>query len=430
MGEPTGSAATSPAAKASRRKHAPRDLAWVLSANFGSGLPWSFIHQMGTDFLTAVRAPIEQVGYTSWLHLATTLKFLWSPMVDVAGKKRTWMLALQVVIGAGMLGVAAISRGGAGALGPFWIALSVLAIVHATHDIACDGFYLIALNRADQALYVGPRVAAFRTAMLVGSSWLIALAGARSWPVGFSAAAILMTVVGLLNIFLVPRAPEPVRARVAEAGLGQKARGFFAAYRTFFDQPKIGPVLAFILTLKLGDIMMFAMARPLLRDIGIGTEQRGWLGTPSLVAQVVGAIVAGGVVARWGMARTLVPVIYFMNLCIPLYVLLAWTAPPYAVVVPIVCVEQFAGGMGATAQQVYLMQRCRRAFSASHYAFATALTAIGTTFSGAFSGHLYKAVGIRWYFVLCFVFGLPSMILVLLVPKEPVETEGAEATPS
>jgi MFS family permease len=110
-----------------------------------------------------------------------------------------------------------------------------------------------------------------------------------------------------------------------------------------------------------------------------------------------------------------------MNLCIPLYAVLARIAPPFWVVACLVSVEQFAGGMGQTAQQVYLMQRARKAFSASHYAFATALSALGTTISGAFTGKLYGAVGMRWYFLLCFGFGIPSMILALVVPKKSVD---------
>jgi PAT family beta-lactamase induction signal transducer AmpG len=426
MGEPSGPppGAPEPApAPAPARKHNPADLAWVIPTNYGEGLPWSFIHQMGTDYLTAIRAPIAQVGYTSWLHLAGTLKFVWSPIVDLAGRKRTWMVAMQVLLGAGMLGIAWISQGGLGSLGAFWLALGLLAIMHSTHDIACDGYYLIKLNRSDQALYVGPRVFAFKLATLTGSFVLIALAGARSWPVGFAAAAILMTAVGVINTLFVPRVSEPVRPRVVEVGLGRKARDFLEAYRTFFDQPRMLPVLLFILTLKLGDIMMFSMAKPLLRDIGIGTEQRGWLGLPTQIFSILGAVVAGGMLARWGIRRMLIPIIYFMNLAIPLYAVMAWTAPPFWVVVCLVSIEQFAGGMGQTAQQVYLMQRVRRAFSASHYAFATALTALGTTFSGAFSGKLYGAVGIRWYFIVCFGFGLPSMILALIVPKAPVETD-------
>jgi PAT family beta-lactamase induction signal transducer AmpG len=410
-----------PAASPARKRFL--DLAWVSSTYFGQGLPWSFIHQMGTDYLTAVRAPIEQVGYTSWLHLATTLKFLWSPLVDMAGTRRRWMVVMQVLLGVGMLGVAAVTR--TSGLGMFWLALSGLAIMHATHDIACDGYYMLALSRRDQALYSGARVAAFRVAMWVGSSVLITLAGMRSWPIAFGAAGILMMLVGATNAVFVPHVDEPTRLKRGETpAAGAPRVGTFAqAFLTFFGQPHAVVVLLFILTFKLGDIMMFAMSRPLLRDIGITTAQRGVIGTPQLWSQIAGAIFAGWWLARWGIERVLIPIVFIMNLVIPLYVVMAWTAPSLPWVVTIVVIEQFAGGMGATAQTVYLMQRCRRAFSASHYAFATAVVAIGTTLSGAFSGHLNKAVGHRWYFILCFAFGIPSMILVLLVPKQPIEAE-------
>src|SRR5439155_14769137 len=98
-----------------------------------------------------------------------------------------------------MLLIATISRGGVGSLGTFWIALGALAIVHSTHDIACDGYYLLALNRADQALYAGARVAIFRVATLVGVSALIVLAGARSWAMAFAMAGLIMAVLGAAN---------------------------------------------------------------------------------------------------------------------------------------------------------------------------------------------------------------------------------------
>jgi PAT family beta-lactamase induction signal transducer AmpG len=416
MGEPEGEPGQpAPAPTAPKRK--PSDLAWVASTNFGEGLPWSFIHQMGTDYLTTIRAPLAQIGYTSWLHLAVALKFLWSPIVDMAGRKRTWMVAMQVLLSAGMLGIAVISRGELGNLGTFWLALGALAIVHATHDIACDGYYLLALNRADQALYSGARVATFRIATLIGVSVLIILAGVRSWPVAFATAAIIMALLGAANALFIPRVVEPSVRRKAKRSL----RDFGAAYATFFDQPRIVAVVLFILTLKLGDIVMFAMARPLLRDIGLSTEQRGYVGGYSQVAAIFGTIVSGLLLARWGVRRMLIPIIYFMNLAIPLYAVLAWTRPSLPWVTLAVSVEQFAGGVGATAQSVYLMQRCRRAYAASHYAFGTAITAVGTTFSGVFTGSLYGSVGMKWYFLIAFGFGLPSMILALIVPKEPIE---------
>ena len=145
------------------------------------------------------------------------------------------------------------------------------------------------------------------------------------------------------------------------------------------------------------------------------------IASPQLWAQIVGAIFAGWVVSRWRLERTIIPIVYFMNLVIPLYAVMAWTRPSLPWIIAVVVIEQFSGGMGATAQTVYLMQRSRRAFSASHYAFATAVTAVGTTVFGLASGHLYRALGHRWYFVFSFVCGIPALILVLLVPKNPVD---------
>ena len=59
----------------------------------------------------------------------------------------------------------------------FWLPWLALAVVHATHDIACDGFYLQALDKKDQALYSGTRLGAYRLAMIVGSSALVVPGG-------------------------------------------------------------------------------------------------------------------------------------------------------------------------------------------------------------------------------------------------------------
>ena len=130
-----------PQAVPSRSK---RTLVWVSTTNFGEGLPWSFLHQMGTEFLTARGASPTQIGSTSLFHLAVTFKFLWSPIVDLVGSKRRWVIATQVVLAGGMVAVAAASS--ARGFAPFWIVASLLAVVHATHDIACDGFYIQALD--------------------------------------------------------------------------------------------------------------------------------------------------------------------------------------------------------------------------------------------------------------------------------------------
>jgi PAT family beta-lactamase induction signal transducer AmpG len=399
-----------PAPRRSRRA-----LPWVATTNFGEGLPWSVLHQMGTEFITDRGGTPTQIGSTSLFHLAVTFKFLWSPIVDLFGRKRGWVLATQLVLGGGMLAIAAATRAPGFAL--FWVVASLFAVVHATHDIACDGFYIEALDRKDQALYAGVRVAAFRVAMILGSSLLVTFIAPRSWVLAFVVAGAFMGATALVNAVLMPRPPRAVEAPRE----GAKASAFWTAYRTFLAQPKAPLVLSFMFFYRLGDIMMFAMSKPLLRDIGVDLAHRGVLNGFGTFVFIVGSLAGGAIIARRSLARTLVPLLYLQNLAIPLYVAMAVLRPTIAGVFVIVLVEQLVSGMGNAAHIVFLIQRCRGVFSASHYAFATAIVSLGSTLSGYVSGPLDQHFGHPIFFTLAFVASWPALALVWFVPKEPVE---------
>ena len=307
-----------------------RALLWTSTTYFGEGLPWSFLHQMGTEFLTAIGASKTQIGSTSLLHLAVTFKFAWSPALDLFGKRRTWLWVLQLVLGLGMFAVAAVapSRN----LTAFWLMVSALAIVHATHDIACDGFYLQALDKHGQALYSGTRLGAYRLAMIVGSSVLVVLAGKTSWLWGFAAAGVLMILTAVVNAAIMPHPPEraPAGQVAADGAHRPPAVAFIDAFRSFITQPQAALVLSFMLFYRLGDIMMFAMSKPLLRDLGVDTAHRGLLNGLGTGASILGVVLGGAFVARRGLARALVPLIYVQNLGIPLYIGMAVWKPHLA----------------------------------------------------------------------------------------------------
>ena len=387
-----------------------RTLLWTSSSYFGEGLPWSFLHQLATEFLTASGASKTQISSTSLFHFAVTLKFLWSPVVDLFGTRRRWLVRTQVALGIGMLVTAAIVAGGNAAL--FWLVLALLSVVHATHDIACDGFYLSALGERDRALFSGVRNAAYRAATIVGSSVLVVLAGRSSWTLAFACAGALMLLVAALNARLLPHAEPPRPA----AALDPKA--FATAYRSFLGQPQAGRVLAFLFFYRLGDIMMFAMAKPLLKDIGVGTAQRGVLNGAGIVLSVLGSIAGGALLARQGLARWLVPMTYLQSFAIPLYIALAVWQPALPLIGTLVLLEQLASGIGASAHAVFLMQRTSRSFTASHFAFATAVVSVGSTLSGFASGPLDEALGHPAFFTLAFVASWPRRVLAHFVPQE------------
>lgn len=410
-----GSPAT-PGRLAEERTRA-RDLAWTTTAYFGEGLPFSFLHQLVTEYLTSIGAPPSVIGYTSWFHGSVALKPLWGPSVDHSGRRRALMVGLQLVIAAGMLGSAALVSGGHDGW-PFAIALAVIAVLHAVHDTACDGFYIVALPKDAQARYSGTRIAAFRTAMYVGSGALVILAARTSWPLALATCGAIMGVTGAVNGALVPRVDEPQGA--GEAGA---VRAWLASYRSFFTQPQALLVFVFVFTYRLGDIMTFAMSPALLRDLHMDTEARGVLRSLGLTSSIVGSILAGWLLARGGLRRWLVPFTYFM--AVPFYLVLAVLRPGFWSIALVVVVEQFAGALAGIALPVFLMSRVRREFSASHYALFSALVALCSTAAGGLSGHLDEAVGHEIYFALCLVASVPALALSHVVARTERESDAA-----
>jgi PAT family beta-lactamase induction signal transducer AmpG len=417
-GASRGSASAAGASPRPRRS--ARTLAWTATTNFGEGLPWSVLHQMGTELITDRGGTPTQIASTSLFHLAVTFKFLWSPIVDLFGHKRNWVILTQLALAGGMAAIAAATTARGFTL--FWVVASLFAVLHATHDIAADGFYIEALDRKDQALYAGVRVAAFRVAMILGSSVLVTKVATKSWVAAFLAAGAVMVLTALVNAAIMPRPAKPLEAPRS------KAHEFLEAYQTFLAQPQAWLVLSFMFFYRLGDIMMFAMSKPLLRDIGVDLGHRGTLNGYGTGAFIAGSLLGGAVIARLSLRRTLVPMLYLQNLAIPLYVWLAVAKPPFETIFAIVLTEQFVSGIGNSAHVVFLIQRARGEFSASHYAFATAIVSLGSTLSGYLSGPLNQHFGHPIFFTIAFVASWPALVLVWFVPKTPVEATASAAT--
>jgi len=150
---------------------------WVPSLYYAEGIPYIVV--MTVSVIMYKRMGISNTDialYTSWLYLPWVIKPLWSPVVDILRTKRFWIITMQLIIGAGLGGVALtipLPDFFQYTLAFFWL----LAFSSATHDIAADGFYMLGLSKHDQALYVGVRSTFYRVAMITGQGLLIILAG-------------------------------------------------------------------------------------------------------------------------------------------------------------------------------------------------------------------------------------------------------------
>ncbi len=150
---------------------------WIPTLYFAEGIP--YVVAMTVAVIMFKRLGISNTDialYTSWLYLPWVIKPLWSPIVDLLKTKRWWIIVMQLLIGAGLGGVAlAIPLPGFFKI--TLIFLWLLAFSSATHDIAADGFYMLGLNEHQQAYFVGIRSTFYRIAMITGQGLLIILAG-------------------------------------------------------------------------------------------------------------------------------------------------------------------------------------------------------------------------------------------------------------
>jgi len=150
---------------------------WVPSLYFAEGIPYVVV--MTVSVIMYKRMGISNTDialYTSWLYLPWVIKPLWSPVVDLLKTKRFWIITMQLIVGAGLGGVALtipVPNFFQYTLAFFWL----LAFSSATHDIAADGFYMLGLSKHEQAFYVGIRSTFYRFAMITGQGLLIILAG-------------------------------------------------------------------------------------------------------------------------------------------------------------------------------------------------------------------------------------------------------------
>lgn len=151
--------------------------AWIPTLYFAEGLPYVVVMIVSVIMYKNLGVSNTEIAlYTSWLYLPWVIKPFWSPLVDVLRSKRWWIVVMQLLIGAGLAGVA-LTIPTSNFLQYTLLFLWLLAFSSATHDIAADGFYMLAMSTHQQAWFVGIRSTFYRLAMIVGQGVLVMIAG-------------------------------------------------------------------------------------------------------------------------------------------------------------------------------------------------------------------------------------------------------------
>lgn len=407
---------------------------WIPTLYFAQGIPYVIV--MTVSVIMYKRFGISNTDialYTSWLYLPWVIKPFWSPFIDLLSTKRWWVISMQLLIGAGLAGIALLIPM------PFYFQATLLvfwlmAFSSATHDIAADGFYMLALSEDKQSFFVGIRSTFYRLAMISGQGFLIIFAGAMervtgnirfSWSITFFVIAGIFILLMLYHRFALPKVQADKLHKSVNPN--KKLSDFWETFRTFFQKDKIVLSLAFLLIYRLGEAMLVKLASPFLLDpievggLGLSTEQVGLAyGTVGVIALVLGGILGGFAISTKGLKFWLMPMALFITLPNLAYVYMAFFQPAnYITVISCVAIEQFGYGFGFAAFLMYMIYMAEGEFKTAHYAFATGFMALGMMLPGMAAGWLQDQVGYKMFFVIVVLLAIPTVWIAASIKLDP-----------
>ena len=401
---------------------------WVPTLYFAEGLPYFIVNTISVVILKDLGMDNARLALlTSLIGLPWLVKPLWSPFVDIFKSKRWWIVTMQLLM-AVAVGVLAATLPAASTFTWMLILFVITGFASASHDIAADGYYMLALDEGRQSAFVGIRNTFYRIAMVFGQGVLIVLAGwlekrtgavSKAWSWTLLATAAILALVTVYHAFVLPR-PAEDRTAGGKTG-GEILREFGQAFGSFFTKPGIGLLVCFLLLYRLPEALSVKLLYPFFSDAvadgGLGLDKAAFgmvYGTAGVIALLAGGILGGWHISRRGLRSCLLPMALSLALPCAVYLFLALTQPASVWTVgACVVFDQFGYGYGFTAYTVYMMHFADGPLKTSHYAICTGFMALSMLLPGAVAGYLQEALGYVGFYVLVMVCCLATVAVTL-----------------
>jgi PAT family beta-lactamase induction signal transducer AmpG len=406
---------------------------WMMAAyGFVSGLPLPLSTFTLRYWLSESGAARTLIGFTAYIGLAYSFKFLWSPVLDQVappgwmrrlGQRRGWLATIQpaLALAAVLLALTNPAASPATAIA----AAALVAFLSASQDIAIDAWRIETFPQRQQGEALAAYVWGYRFAMLAAMTGVIWASGVVGWHVALLGIAVLLLLGPVVTLL----AKEPI---TEIDGLTQTTTSRTLADRVrhsvldpladFLTRPGALIILAFVALFKLGEAMGGIMTAPFYRELGFTRDAIAGSGPFSLVATLAGITLGGMLVARVGVGKALLWTGSAQTVAMAMYEVLAHAPGQVPVLYSTVVTEAFAQGMADAAFLTYLSGLCSRAFTATHYALLSSIPALAIHTIGGFSGLLADRVGWVLFYAICTFAALPAMgLMLVLLQRYPPE---------
>jgi PAT family beta-lactamase induction signal transducer AmpG len=425
----------------------PRVLA-MLFLGFSAGLPFYLVYSTLSAWLRQAGIQRGTIGMLAWVGILFSVKFLWAPVIDrvpppllqgLLGRRRGWMLLAQLGIAVGLFNIS-LCEPSAG-VRPLALWALFTTFCAATQDIALDAWRIESAPLSQQGAMLGAYQIGYRVALIVGGAGALALAAKAGWHASYAIMMALVSV-GVLTTLLVP---EPASAAPPESVAREERVIAWLERRSHWPQglrhagewlltAVICPLtdfsarygarlalltLAFIAVYRLTEFAMGSMVNPFYIDRGFTLTQIATVvKLYGLMMSLVGVLLAGVLIARLGLLRSLLlgsVLIILSNLG---YALLASAPTPTLLGLGAVnALDNLALAMHGTALLAFLSGLTSARYTATQYALFSSLYALPGKILEGTSGMVVDRIGYPHFFLYTASLALPGLLLLYVLRR-------------
>lgn len=403
--------------------YADKRMLTMVLLGFSSGFPLLLVFGTLSLWLKNAGLSLAVIGIFSLTKIPYSFKWLWSPIVDNIslpffkkfGRRRGWALFSQIFLLLGIWGMAIQNPEKTPYL-MAWFAF-IVAFFSATQDIVLDAYRIETFNIREQGAASAVFVLGYRFGLIFSGAGALCLASTWSWNDVYWLMS-LGAVVGIFAILLSPEPKETEPTKKVSGNIKERIIKFLhgavvCPFRDFVKRPDWKIILLFIMCYKLCDAYMMPMTMPFYDDMGFSKTEIAYVTKfYGIIAAIIGGLLGGIIVNRYGVMRSLVFGGVIQGLSNLVFVLQANAGHDISMLMFTISIENLAGGIGTTAFVAYLSSLCNMAYTATQYALLSSFMSLARDVFAATSGLLAASVPWDIFFILSAAMALPGLILL------------------
>jgi len=387
----------------------PKMLAILILAA-ASGFPNQITESVLQAWLKDSGASNTTIGIMSYVALPYLLKFLWAPFVDryslpLLGRRRGWMLAMQLALAAAIAATALQHPGVS--LAPITVCALAIVFFSATQDIAIDAYRADVSLPSERGLAAAAANLGYRSASWIAVAVALVIADHFGWRLAFLILAAAMALFAVATV----RAPASHNTYQPRS----LSESVMAPLRELLGTPSALTLLAVVLLFKVGDAFANKLFTPFMMDVGFSkTEIAVIVKALFTASSLVGSVLGGILMVRLGLLRSMLAFGVLQAVSNLLYCALALAGKNWLIMVAAVTIEHLAAAMGGIALVALIMALCDVRYSAFQYALLSVLALLPRYSLGYPAGWVADHGGWYVYYVMSFVLAFPGLTMVYL----------------